>query len=85
MALLSNELANLNQSFLGDSFLDSIANYNISRAKAGTENKVSEEKATILGIQNSLTAMLDSILLYYGAAQIMIPLNPDPSQLSPSR
>lgn len=67
--LISNDQTNLYQSLVGNSFISSIANYNISRANAVA---LTQESASLAGLTSSLTAMLDDILAAYSSAQLMV-------------
>ncbi|KAL0931886.1 uncharacterized protein CTRU02_212839 [Colletotrichum truncatum] len=67
--LISNSLTNYYDSVLGNAFLSSIAAWNTSFNEQGL---ASEADATLHGLQNSITAMMDSILVAYGAAQLVV-------------
>lgn len=69
--LISNDQTNLYQSLVGNSFMSSVLNYNISQqAKFG--NPPSEATATLRGLTNSVSAMLDDMLVPYASAQLMV-------------
>jgi hypothetical protein len=70
LALISNDQTNFYQSLVGNSFLSSIGNYNIS--KSNISSTLSESASTLEGLQNSLTAMMDDILIGYASAQLMV-------------
>ncbi|CRK25868.1 hypothetical protein BN1723_013723 [Verticillium longisporum] len=67
--LISNDLTNFYESVLGNAFLSSIRAWNISYNANGA---ATEEFATLRGLENSVTAMADSMLAAYGAAQVMV-------------
>ncbi|PNH36841.1 hypothetical protein VD0004_g9924 [Verticillium dahliae] len=67
--LISNDLTNFYESVLGNAFLSSIRAWNISYNANGA---ATEEFATLRGLENSMTAMADSMLAAYGAAQVMV-------------
>ncbi|KZL64173.1 hypothetical protein CI238_00662 [Colletotrichum incanum] len=67
--LIANSLMSFHESVLGNAFYSSIAAWNSSFNEMG---HVPETGATLLGLQNSLTAMTDSILAGYGAAQLVV-------------
>jgi hypothetical protein len=70
LELISNDQTNLYQSLLGNSFMSSIGNYNISQANSSTPP--TEATATLAGVTNAVSAMLDAILVGYASAQLMI-------------
>ncbi|KAI8180765.1 hypothetical protein KHU50_002886 [Colletotrichum sp. SAR 10_65] len=67
--LISNDLTNFYESILGNAFLSSITAWNISSNENGT---VPEAEATLRGLENAVTAMTESMLAAYGAAQLMV-------------
>ncbi|GKT49616.1 uncharacterized protein ColSpa_09797 [Colletotrichum spaethianum] len=67
--LIANSFMSFHDSVLGNAFHSSIAAWNSSFNEMG---HVPESSAVLLGLQNSLTAMTDSILAGYGAAQLMV-------------
>ncbi|KAJ0270910.1 hypothetical protein COL940_011342 [Colletotrichum noveboracense] len=67
--LISNDLTNFYESILGNAFLSSITAWNISSNENGT---IPEAEATLRGLENAVTAMTESILAAYGAAQLMV-------------
>ncbi|GJC78313.1 hypothetical protein ColLi_01151 [Colletotrichum liriopes] len=67
--LISNDLTSFYESVLGNAFLSSIAAWNMSHNENGA---VSEGEATLRGLENAITAMADSMLAAYGAAQLMV-------------
>ncbi|KAH7362274.1 hypothetical protein B0T11DRAFT_280536 [Plectosphaerella cucumerina] len=67
--LMSNDLTNLYQSVLGGTFLSSASAWNMSN---NPDDTVTEDEATLRGLENSITAMSDSMLAAYGAAQLMV-------------
>jgi hypothetical protein len=70
LELISNDQTNLYQSLLGNSFMDSIGDYNISQANSSTPLR--EATSTLAGLTNSVSAMLDDILVGYASAQLMV-------------
>ena len=70
LALISNDQTNLYQSLLGNSFAGSIGNYNISQANSSIS--LTEATSTLTGLTNSVSAMLDDILIGYASAQLMV-------------
>ena len=69
--LISNDQTSLYVSVIGDSFNSSIASYNSSVASNGSPAP-SEASATLVGLTNSVTAMVDDLLVAYSSAQLMI-------------
>ena len=69
--LIANGQTNLYVSLIGDSFNSSIASYNISLSMNDTQSP-SEASATLAGLTNSVTAMVDDLLVAYSSAQLMI-------------
>ncbi|KAM0330165.1 hypothetical protein ACHAQA_004338 [Verticillium albo-atrum] len=67
--LISNDLTAFYESVLGNAFLSSIRAWNISNNANGA---ATEDFATLRGLENSITAMTDSMLAAYGAAQVMV-------------
>lgn len=70
LALISNDQTNFFQSLVGNSFISSIGNYNISNSNISST--LTESTSTLEGLQNSLTAMMDDILVAYASAQLMV-------------
>ncbi|KAE8445819.1 hypothetical protein EG329_012877 [Mollisiaceae sp. DMI_Dod_QoI] len=70
LELISNDQTNLYQSLLGNSFMSSIGNYNISQENSTTPP--TEATATLVGVTNAVAAMLDDILVGYASAQLMV-------------
>ena len=75
--LISNDQTNLYLSLLGDSFNSSIASYNLS-VSALNEPPPTESSATLTGLTNSITAMIDDLLIAYASAQLLIPNDSTP-------
>lgn len=69
--LITNDQTSLYVSVIGDSFNSSIASYNSSIASNGSLLP-SEASATLAGLTNSVTAMVDDLLVAYSSAQLMI-------------
>ena len=69
--LIANDQTNLYVSLIGDSFNSSIASYN-SSVPSNDSQSPSEASATLAGLTNSVTAMVDDLLLAYSSAQLMI-------------
>lgn len=69
--LIANDQTSLYVSVIGDSFNSSIASYNSSVASNGSPDP-SEASATLAGLTNSVTAMVDDLLVAYASAQLMI-------------
>jgi hypothetical protein len=78
LELISNDQTNLFQSLLGNSFLASISSYNISQANSSAP--LTESASTLAGLTNSITAMMDDILLGYGSAQLMVSNQTSPTE-----
>ncbi|TVY16414.1 hypothetical protein LARI1_G006951 [Lachnellula arida] len=70
--LLSNDQTSPYVSLLGDSFNTSIADYNSSIAVSNPSLTPIEASASLAGLANSVTAMLDDILVAYASAQLMV-------------
>jgi hypothetical protein len=70
LELISNDQTNLYQSLLGNSFMSSIGNYNISQANSSTPP--TEAASSLAGVTNAISAMLDDILVGYASAQLMV-------------
>ncbi|KAH8730886.1 hypothetical protein GQ44DRAFT_736534 [Phaeosphaeriaceae sp. PMI808] len=69
--LMSNDMTNLYVSLLGEAFNSSIAAYKMSRASA-SRDPFTEQEATLAGLTNSITAMVDDMLVAYASAQLMV-------------
>ena len=69
--LITNDQTNLYVSLIGDSFNSSIASYN-SSVSSNDSQSPSEASATLAGLTNSVTAMVDDLLVAYSSAQLMI-------------
>lgn len=69
--LIANDQTSLYVSLLGDSFNTSIADYNSSIAVSNASLTPTEASASLAGLANSVTAMLDDILVVYASAQLM--------------
>ncbi|KAK2058713.1 hypothetical protein LY76DRAFT_654428 [Colletotrichum caudatum] len=67
--LISNDLTNFYESILGNAFLSSVTAWNMSSNENGT---IPETEATLVGLENAVTAMAESVLAAYGAAQLMV-------------
>ena len=70
LELISNDQTNLYQSLLGNSFARSIGDYNISQANSSIP--LTEASSTLAGLTNSVSAVLDDILIGYASAQLMV-------------
>lgn len=79
--LISNDQTSLYVSVLGDSFNSSIASYNSSIASttgssrnssSAAASRPDEASATLAGLTNSITAMVDDLLVAYSSAQLMV-------------
>ena len=75
--LISNDQTSLYLSLLGDSFNSSIASYNLS-VSALNEPPPTESSATLTALTNSITAMIDDLLIAYASAQLLIPNDSTP-------
>ncbi|KAK0510924.1 hypothetical protein JMJ35_006476 [Cladonia borealis] len=69
--LISNDQTTLYLSLLGDSFNSSIASYNLS-VSALNEAPPTQSSATLIGLANSIRAMIDDLLTAYASAQLLI-------------
>ncbi len=69
--LIANDQTSLYVSIIGDSFNSSIASFNASVA-SDVSPAPSEASATLAGLTNSVTAMVDDLLVAYSSAQLMI-------------
>lgn len=70
--LITNDQTSLYVAVLGDAFNSSIASYNSSIAAIPSAIPPSQAEATLAGITNSVTAMVDDLLVAYASAQLMI-------------
>ncbi|KAK8135472.1 hypothetical protein PG984_003412 [Apiospora sp. TS-2023a] len=73
--LISNAQTTLYVSLVGNSFNASIADYVTSRTNGNnTDDKTppGPEEATLAGLTNSVTSMIDDILVGYASAQLMV-------------
>ena len=68
--LISNDLTSLYRSALGDALNTSISDYITSTSKL--PNPPNLENATLHGLTNSVTSLIDDILGSYAAAQLMV-------------
>lgn len=69
--LIANDQTSLYVSVIGDSFNSSIASYK-SSVHLNESVVPSEASATLNGLKNSVTAMVDDLLVAYSSAQLMI-------------
>ena len=69
--LITNDQTDLYVSLIGDSFNSSIASYN-SSVSSNDSQSPSEASATLAGLTDSVTAMVDDLLVAYSSAQLMI-------------
>lgn len=69
--LITNDQTSLYVSVIGDSFNSSIASYNSSVISKGSPAP-SEASARLAGLTNSVTAMVDDLLVAYSSAQLLI-------------
>lgn len=70
--LVTNDQTSLYVAIIGDSFNSSITSYNSSVAAHPSAAPPSQAEATLAGITNSVTAMVDDLLVAYASAQLMI-------------
>ena len=75
--LMTNDQTSLYVSFIGDSFNSSIASYNDSLSLNNSQAP-SQASATLAGLTNSVTAIVDDLLVAYSSAQLMIMNDTDP-------
>ncbi|OQU97849.1 hypothetical protein CLAIMM_03728 [Cladophialophora immunda] len=72
--LYTNDLTNIYQSVVGNALNLSITDYQtfLLRAQSDNISARSSDSASLRGVENSITAMLDDILVGYASAQLMI-------------
>ncbi|KAH0536094.1 hypothetical protein FGG08_006999 [Glutinoglossum americanum] len=70
LEIISNDQTSFYRSVVGDTLNASIANYKTSMANS--KNRPSEAEATLAGLTNSVTALIDDILVGYASAQLMV-------------
>lgn len=71
--LASNDLTGIYQSILGSALNFSIADYQtFVNSSSFNELRPTDEEINLTGIQNSVTAMIDDLLVAYASAQLMI-------------
>ncbi|KAK7910761.1 hypothetical protein PG985_013242 [Apiospora marii] len=73
--LISNAQTTLYVSLVGNSFNASIADYVTSRTNGSDQTQApppGPEEATLAGLTNSITSMIDDILVGYASAQLMV-------------
>ena len=70
LEFISNDQTNLYQSLLGNSLLASIGDYNLSMSNEA--ESLTEAASTLAGLENSITVMLDDILVGYASAQLVV-------------
>ncbi|KAB8291750.1 hypothetical protein EYC80_006545 [Monilinia laxa] len=71
--LSSNDMSNIYQSVIGNALNFSIADYRkYVRSSHYTGSPLGEQDINLGGIQNSVTAMIDDLLVTYSSAQLMI-------------
>ena len=68
---ISNDQTSLYLSLLGDSFNSSVASYNLS-VSALNGAPPTQSSATLIGLTNSIIAMIDDLLIAYASAQLLI-------------
>lgn len=71
LGLISADQTSLYLSFVGDSINSSIASYNLS-ISALNGAPPTQPSATLVGLTNSITAMIDDLLVAYASAQLLI-------------
>ncbi|ETS86574.1 hypothetical protein PFICI_00402 [Pestalotiopsis fici W106-1] len=71
--LMSSDLSSLYSSFLGKSINANIENYRFAHASNSTQPELSDEEATLGGLEAALEAVMDDLLLGYAGAQLMVP------------
>lgn len=71
LGLISADQTSLYLSLVGDSFNSSIASYNVS-VSALNRAPPTQTSATLVGLTNSITAMIDDLLVAYASAQLLI-------------
>jgi hypothetical protein len=71
LELISNAQTNLYVSLVGNSLNASISDYIASQNSTGAQH-ISLRDATLHGLSNALTVMVDDMLVAYGSAQLMI-------------
>ena len=71
LGLVSADQTSLYLSLVGDSFNSSIASYNLS-VSALNGAPPTQSSATLVGLTNSITAMIDDLLVAYASAQLLI-------------
>lgn len=72
LELISNMQINLYASLLGNSLNASIADFIAASQNSTTGRPMSFRDATLPGLSNAITAMVDDMLVAYGSAQLMI-------------
>ncbi|RAL58479.1 hypothetical protein DID88_005183 [Monilinia fructigena] len=71
--LSSNDMSNIYQSVIGNALNFSIADYRkFVSSSHYTGSPLREQDINLAGIQNSVTAMIDDLLVTYSSAQLMI-------------
>ena len=81
LGLISTDQTSLYLSFVGDSFNSSIASYNISVSTLN-ETRPTQKSATLVGLANSITAMIDDLLVAYASAQLLIANDSTPTPVT---
>lgn len=71
IGLISADQTSLYLSLVGDSFNSSIASYNLS-VSALNGAPPTQSSATLVGLANSITAIIDDLLISYASAQLLI-------------
>ena len=71
LGLISADQKSLYLSFVGDSINSSIASYNLSISVLNGAPPT-QPSATLVGLTNSITAMIDDLLVAYASAQLLI-------------
>lgn len=69
--LIASDQTSFYSSLVGNSFNTSISNY-VSSQSLLYNSTASAENATLRGLENSITAMVDSMLTAYAGAQVMV-------------
>lgn len=77
--LISNDQTSFYVSVLGDAFNASIASYSQSQLYDSSHSNSSPEKNTLAGLESSVTAMVDDLLVAYASAQFLIQDDSEPA------
>jgi hypothetical protein len=68
LELISNDQTGIYTSLVGDSLNASVSNHQTAISPGGHRGSISDDNVMLIGVTNSITAMLDDMLVVYSSA-----------------